>query len=91
METIINVSYETRSRRILDSSFFGMSASYLITVVLHYIGLSLILAAYFISLKRLSIVFDVFLGRLVHKEGHFRERLTGALFMVAGVLLIAWG
>ncbi len=56
---------------------------------LHYTGISLLLAAYYISIKRLSIVFDVLLGRTLGREDHFRERLIGALFMVAGVILIA--
>ncbi len=70
---------------------FGMSAIYGVSVALHYIGLSLLLAAYFISVKRLSIVFDVLLGRAVHGEDHFRARFAGALLMVAGVILIALG
>ena len=75
----------------LNASLLGMSLSYSVVAALHAVGLSLLFAAYFISLKRLSVIFDVFLGRIVHQEDHFRERLIGALFMAAGVLLIAFG
>ena len=67
------------SRMPFGRSFLGMVFAYVAVVATHAVGLSLLIAAYFISLKRLSIVFDVFLGRLVHKEDHFRERLAGAL------------
>ncbi len=58
---------------------------------LHYTGLSLLPAAYFISAKRLSILFNVLYGRLVFSEDHIRERFLGGVFMVAGVILIAFG
>lgn len=73
------------------SSFLGIGALFSTVVVTHTIGLSLLPAVYFISLKRLSLVFDVVLGRVVHHEDNFRERMVGALFMVAGVVLIAFG
>lgn len=72
-------------------SFLGVGALFSMVAVTHTIGLSLLPAAYFISLKRLSLVFDVVLGRVIHHEDHFRERMTGALFMIAGVILIAFG
>ena len=69
---------------------FFMSITYGIGIVLHYIGLSLLLATYFISIKRLSIVLDVLYGRAIHKEEHFRKRLVGVLIMVGGVVLIVF-
>lgn len=77
--------------RFVHGTMLGMGLLYGVGAILHHVGLSLMLAAYFISLKRFSIVFDVLLGRLIHKEEHFRERLLGALIMVAGLLLIALG
>lgn len=68
-----------------------MMGAFAISQPLHYIGVGLLLSAYFISIKRLSTVFDVILGRLVGKETHLRERMVGALLMVAGVVLIALG
>lgn len=60
-------------------------------IALHYVGLSLISAAYYVSIKRLSVVFSVFWGRMFFQEAHTIERLVGALLMVAGVALIALG
>lgn len=77
--------------RAASAPTLGMSAAYGVGQSLNYVGLSLLLAAYYISVKRLSIVFDVLFGRFMHREDHFGKRLTGALLMVAGVILIALG
>lgn len=69
----------------------GLGTTYALGMALHYVGLSFLIAVYFISIKRLSIVFDVIFGRLRHREEHFGPRLAGALLMVAGVILIAFG
>ncbi len=58
---------------------------------LHYTGLSLLPAAYFISTKRLSILFNVLYGKFLFSEEHIGERFIGAALMVAGVALIALG
>lgn len=72
-------------------SFVGVGILFSTVALTHTIGLSLLPAAYFISLKRLSVVFDVALGRIIHHEDNFRERIVGALFMAAGIALIAFG
>lgn len=77
--------------KAFNRSVLGMSVAYSTAMVFHWTGLSLLLAAYYISLKRLSIVFDVFLGRLVHGEDNFRGRLFGAFLMVGGAVLIVLG
>lgn len=61
------------------------------SIALHYTGLSLIPAVYYISIKRLSMVFGVIFGRIFFHEDHTRERLIGAVLMAAGVILIAFG
>lgn len=38
--------------------------------------------------KRSSVLFDVILGKFVHKEGNFKMRLTGSLFMIAGLVFV---
>ncbi|MBI4114605.1 MAG: EamA family transporter [Candidatus Niyogibacteria bacterium] len=65
-----------------------MSGAYTAGTILHFVGLSLLFAAYYISIKRLSILFDVIFGKVVHQEEHFYERLSGAALMVGGVVLI---
>ncbi len=54
----------------------------------HFVALSMAPVAYMISVKRLSLVFGVFLGWLFFDELNIRYRITGASVMVAGVLLI---
>ena len=57
-----------------------------------YAGLYFLEAAYFISVKRLSIVSDVLVGKFLGQEGDFKKRLIGALFIFTGVLLfLLWG
>ncbi|MBI2639298.1 MAG: DMT family transporter [Candidatus Sungbacteria bacterium] len=70
---------------------FLMAGAFGVGQALHYIGISLIVAVYFISLKRLSNVFDVLFGRILGGEDHFLQRFIGALFMVAGAVFVAFG
>lgn len=51
-------------------------------------AIQLTLVAYVISIKRTSAVLSVVLGFLIFKEKGFRERLTGSVIMILGVLLI---
>jgi len=67
----------------------GLWATSSISIALHNYGLSLMPAVYFISIKRLSMIFDVFFGKRFFKEEHVGERLIGASIMVLGVALIA--
>ncbi|NJO04570.1 MAG: EamA family transporter [Chloroflexaceae bacterium] len=52
-------------------------------------ALTLTLVAYVISVKRTSTVMSVLWGGLLFKEQHLRERLLGALVMLAGVVIIS--
>ncbi|MBW1850963.1 MAG: EamA family transporter [Deltaproteobacteria bacterium] len=54
----------------------------------HTYAISLIEAAYMLSVKRTSILFGVFFGALLFKEGKIRERLLGTSVMMCGVLII---
>lgn len=56
--------------------------------LLHGLAISLTKAAYMISVKRLSVVFGVIYGRILFKEANMAFRLSGALLMLAGTLLI---
>ncbi len=51
-------------------------------------AIQLTLVAYVISIKRTSAILSVVLGFLIFKEKGFRERLTGSIIMILGVLLI---
>ena len=54
----------------------------------HTLAISMIQAAYMISVKRTSLLFGVLLGAVIFREQKIRERLTGAAVMMCGVLLI---
>jgi drug/metabolite transporter (DMT)-like permease len=72
-----------------DIGLLGMSAGF--THIFHHWGLSLLPAAYLISLKRLSVLINVVMGRVWLHEKNFLPRLLGTLAMLAGVVLIAVG
>ena len=83
-----------QSRNSLRLRFWdlaGLSAMSGSGLALHNVGLSLIPAVYYISIKRLSVVINVVLGRVFFNEDNTMERLLGAAIMVAGVILIAFG
>lgn len=69
---------------------FALNGGYGISLALHYFGLSLLPAAYYISVKRSSIIFDVLFGKFIHHELNFGRRLLGAIIMIGGLLLIAF-
>lgn len=69
--------------------FAGLAVLSGLSLGLHYTGLSLLPAAYYISIKRVSMLFNVLNGRFFFREEHIRERLAGALLMVAGVVIVA--
>jgi hypothetical protein len=41
-----------------------------------------------IAVKRCSLLFAIMYGRLVFKEEGFRERISGGLVMIAGIMCI---
>jgi uncharacterized membrane protein len=56
--------------------------------VTHFVSLSMAPVAYFISVKRLSLVFGVLLGWIFFGEQKIQYRLVGASVMVLGVFFI---
>ena len=61
-------------------------------VLLHAFAISLIKAAYMISVKRFSVVLGLIYGGVIFKEKNIAVRTIGALLMVAGAVLITiWG
>jgi drug/metabolite transporter (DMT)-like permease len=56
----------------------------------HMAAISMVQAAYMISVKRLSLLFGVAYGALLFKERNIGERLAGALVMLAGAVIITF-
>lgn len=61
-----------------------------ITIFSHNFAISLIQAAYMLSVKRSSLLFAVIFGAIFFKEEKIKERLLGASIMMAGVCVIAF-
>lgn len=76
------------SRRETFRAAFLPGISYALSIVCHMLAISLTKVAYMISVKRLSLLFGVLYGHLLFREEGLRERLSGTLLMLAGVLLI---
>ncbi len=71
-----------RAGMLVSLVFFGH-------IFFHFFSISLIAAAYMISIKRLSALFSVLYGTLLFKESHLAIRLGGAALMSLGAALIA--
>jgi drug/metabolite transporter (DMT)-like permease len=66
----------------------ALGATVAVTVFSHMLAISLTQAAYMIALKRTSLIFGVLYGSWWFREEKIRERLSGALLMVSGAILI---
>jgi drug/metabolite transporter (DMT)-like permease len=75
---------------IIRKPFPGIIAGMLLATMIfsHTLAISLIEAAYMLSVKRSSLLFGVLFGVILFKEGKVKERLLGASIMMAGVLII---
>src|SRR4030042_4978601 len=61
---------------------------YSIMIASHMIAISLTKVAYMISITRTSLIIGVIYGYLLFKEKNIRERLTGAVLMFIGFIMI---
>ncbi|MFO8083732.1 MAG: DMT family transporter [Desulfobacterales bacterium] len=59
-----------------------------IHILLHGYAISMVTAAYMISVKRLSVLFGIIYGWIFFKESNLMIRFSGAVFMVSGAVLI---
>ena len=59
-----------------------------LTIIFQIYAITLTLVAYVIAIKRTSVCFGVIWGHLIFHEKGVKERLTGAVVMVLGVVLI---
>ena len=59
-----------------------------LTIIFQIYAITLTLVAYVIAIKRTSVCFGVIWGHLIFHEKGVKERLTGAIVMVLGVVLI---
>jgi drug/metabolite transporter (DMT)-like permease len=65
---------------------------FFIEVIFNSMALAFAMAAYMISVKRLSVVISVIYGGVFFRESHLLFRFAGALIMAAGAIMISvWG
>jgi drug/metabolite transporter (DMT)-like permease len=68
--------------------FLLLGPCYALMMIFHLNAIVLIEASYMIAVKRCSLLFAIMYGRLIFKEQGFRERISGGLVMIAGILCI---
>ncbi|MFA7419436.1 MAG: EamA family transporter [Melioribacteraceae bacterium] len=71
-------------------NLFLVSAFTTGSFLFHYGAMALTLAAYVVSVKRLTGIFSVFIGYYFLNETNIRQRLLGATIMFIGVLFIVF-
>lgn len=71
-------------------SLSGIGVLSALTIICHMIAISLTIVPYVISIKRTNSILSVVFGRIFFKEGNLKERLTAAVMMFIGVLLITF-
>ena len=81
---------KVRISDLTSKPYKGLVAGILLYLqaVCHGYAISMVQAAYMISIKRLSILISVVYGRLIFNESNIRSRFIGACWMLAGALLI---
>jgi drug/metabolite transporter (DMT)-like permease len=71
---------------------FIIGAVLALSIASHVYAIAMVKAAYFISVKRLSLVFGILYGWLLFSEEGIVRKLAAGLIMVAGVAVInLWG
>jgi drug/metabolite transporter (DMT)-like permease len=68
----------------------AIGAIYSITIFSHMLAISLVQAAYMVSVKRTSLLFGILYGAWWFREKRISERIFGAVIMLAGVFLIGF-
>lgn len=68
--------------------FLALGPCYGLMMLCHLNAIVLVEASYMIAVKRCSLLFGILYGHLIFKEAGFRERISGGLVMVAGILCI---
>jgi len=76
------------SRRPIPGAIAGLATA--IMIFSHNFAISLIQAAYMLSVKRSSLLFGVISGAVIFKEKNIKERMFGASIMMCGVCIIGF-
>ncbi len=87
---LLPIAGKVRISRLLFNPLWGIPVgiSYAVMVITHMYAISLVEAAYMISIKRTSLIFGVLYGFILFKEKAIGWRLMGTSVMVAGAVTI---
>ena len=82
----------TKIGNLVRRPFPGIMAGLVLAVMIfsHTLAISLIQAAYMLSVKRSSLLFAVLFGAVFFKEKNIKERMLGASIMMTGVCMIGF-
>jgi len=92
MLSFLPVIPNARKKALVQKPIPGLilGATMALMIFSHMLAISMVQAAYMISIKRTSLIFGVLYRAWLFKEEKITERLTGAIIMILGVLLIGW-
>ncbi|MBE9537284.1 MAG: DMT family transporter [Proteobacteria bacterium] len=68
--------------------FIMIGVAFGLMILSHFAAIALIEVPYMISVKRSSMIFSVLSGFFLFKESDIKDRLAGAMLMLAGIVLI---
>jgi drug/metabolite transporter (DMT)-like permease len=80
---------KTPVTRDLVPRFFLLGLLAAVMILSQFTAISMTVAAYVIAIKRAGMVLSVVFGYFFFKEKHLRARLTGAVLMTAGVIVLS--
>lgn len=82
------------SLNLIKKPLPGIAAGLVLCTMIfsHTFAISMVEAAYMLSVKRSSLIFSVLFGALLFDEERIGERLSGAAIMMCGILVMGiWG
>ena len=71
------------------TTFFLLGLLAAVMILSQFTAISMTVASYVIAIKRAGMILSVVFGYLFFKEKHLRARLTGAMLMTAGVIVLS--
>ncbi|MDX1408048.1 MAG: hypothetical protein R3330_07945, partial [Saprospiraceae bacterium] len=60
-----------------------------VATITHFIGIQLVEVAYFLAVKRTSLLFGIGYGVILFQEGQPVRRILAGLVIIAGVFLVS--
>lgn len=91
LTTILVAIGKASFRVILRKPLLGMGTGLIVfaEIICHNLAMSMIAAAYMITIKRMAGIFSVFYGWILFKERGIRYRFAGTTIMTIGAAIIA--